>query len=313
MEIDSIWNLKYRPKTIEDIILPKDVKKYFEDIKKTQNKDIPHIMLASPQGQGKTTLALIIVNDVLNCQYIYINGSEENGIEILRNKILSFIETKSIDGNIKIVILDEASGLTSTMQNGLKNVMEEYSKYARFIFCCNEPNKIIAPIHSRCIRFDVLPDNESILKRCLYILKTEQITTTKEELSRAVGLIKRFSPDIRQVLNYLQRYSKTGELLITAEDNLLEYYKEIYTRIINKENLLDIRKYIIQNELKFGSQYDELLKGLFNCFYNNVEFPLDLKKQVMLTIIESLKDHVYVLDKELNFFGCLIKLSKVLE
>ena len=138
---DSLWVEKYRPKTLGDIILSDDNLSIIEKYQ-TEN-EIPNLLFAGCQGVGKTTLAKILVNDVLECQYLYINASDENGIDTIRSKVTQFAQTRSLDGKIKVIILDECDGLSQDAQRALRNTMEEYAEITRFILTANYSHRII--------------------------------------------------------------------------------------------------------------------------------------------------------------------------
>ena len=165
--LNSIWTEKYRPKTLNEMVLSPDNRNYFSSLK----GEVPNLLFIGTPGIGKTTIAKVIVQDILKCQYLYINASDENGIDTIRNKVNNFSQTKSFDGNIKIVILDECDGITIDGQRALRNTMEEYSAYTRFILTANYKHKIIPPIQSRAQCFDLNPVISDVVTRIGYILK----------------------------------------------------------------------------------------------------------------------------------------------
>ncbi len=152
---NSLWVEKYRPRKLTEYVgnehLVKKVGSYIK------NDDIPHLLLYGKAGTGKTTLARIIVNDILGCNFLYINASDESGIDVIRHNITNFAQTKSFDGGIKVVILDEADGLTPQAQAALRNTMETYAKYCRFILTANYRHKIIPALQSRCQSLNLKP------------------------------------------------------------------------------------------------------------------------------------------------------------
>ena len=165
---------KYRPKTLVDIVLTNEERLYFESLK--SKEEIPNLLFAGNPGTGKTTLGKIIANDILDCQYLYINASDENGIDTIRSKVIGFASTKSLDGKLKLVLFDECDALTLDSQKALRNVIEEYSENTRFIFTCNYLFKIIPALQSRCQIFNLAPPLDGVLNRVVSILKNEGIT-----------------------------------------------------------------------------------------------------------------------------------------
>lgn len=319
MNIDKIWSVAYRPQTLTDIFLSEDVFSYFDNIKKSESPNIQNTIFYGSAGGGKSSLARIIVKDVLrDNEYIIINASEENGIEIVRNKIQNFIQTRSFVGGVKTVILEEAESLSysssggrSGSQNALKEMMEEYSDNARFIFTTNNIQGIIEPIISRCITFKITATYEQLLKRVIFILKNEKIKVGADQIDKLKNLVKNCVPDFRRAINTVQKCSLSGSLVIPDKLDDSEIIEKVYKDLIACADIFDVRKYIIENEARFDGDYRNLLKGLFNQFYDN--YPSnDKKKIVLLILVEGLKDNGYVLDKEINFFGNLIKIEQLL-
>jgi len=203
---NNLWVQKYRPSTLDEMVLSEENRKFFSSIK----DEIPNLLFVGTPGIGKTTIAKIIVQDILKCQYLYINASDENGIDTIRSKVSGFSQTKSIDGALKVVILDEADGITIDGQRALRNTMEEYSAFTRFILTANYKHKIIPAIQSRTQYFDLSPDIHSVVNRVLLILKKEKITIPSTEQVNLVRIIKDNFPDIRKIINTIQKYSISG-------------------------------------------------------------------------------------------------------
>jgi DNA polymerase III delta prime subunit len=268
------------------------------------------LLFVGNPGTGKTTLARIIVNDVLGCNYLYINASDESGIDTIRHSITNFAQTKSFDGKVKVVILDEADGLTTQAQSALRNTMETYAKYCRFILTANYKHKIIPALQSRCQALDIKPVVELAVKRCYNILKDEKITVPEEQKKKFVQLVKRHFPDLRKTINELQKNIIDSELCIVSVTGDNELLEAVYKKIASK-NSLEARRYLIENEDRFQGDYDTLLGNYLNFIYTaNIE---DLKKKEMIAIIA---DHLYksafVVDKEINAFACLVNLENTL-
>ena len=224
MKKEFLWVEKYRPLNIDDCILPKSLIRTFREF--VNNNEIPNLLLCGTAGVGKTTIARALCEQ-LDSDYILINGSEESGIDTLRNKIKNFASTVSLTGGRKVVILDEADYLNpQSTQPALRGFIEEFSKNCRFIFTCNFANRIISPLHSRCsvIEFKI-PKKETpevardFMVRVQGILDQERVEYDPKVI---VELITKHIPDWRRVLNELQRYSASG----TIDVGILTNWKE---------------------------------------------------------------------------------------
>tara|TARA_R100001377_G_C3186157_1_gene108645 strand:+ start:670 stop:1593 length:924 start_codon:yes stop_codon:yes gene_type:complete len=305
VDFDKIWVEKYRPHKLDDLILDDKslrVVKQFED-------EIPNLLFVGSPGTGKTTLARIIVNDILGCNFLYINASDESGIDVIRHNITNFAQTKSFDGGIKVVILDEADGLTPQAQAALRNTMETYAKYCRFVLTANYKHKIIPALQSRCQSLDIKPVVDQAAKRCFNILKLEHVKVSEEQKKKFVILVKKHFPDLRKTINEIQKSIVDGELCIdsNASDN------ELLAKVMQgvRTNSLGLRKYLIENEDRFQGDYDTLLANFLDFLYEQ-DLP-DMKKKEMIVIIA---DHLYksafVVDKEINAFACLVSLEKAI-
>lgn len=304
---NSLWVESYRPKKLSDLILSDSNKTFFSNI----SESTPHLLFYGKSGTGKTSLAKILVKDVLKCQYLYINASDENGVDTIRNKVITFSQTKSIDGNKKVIILDEFCGTTPEAQRILRNVMEEYSDNVRFILTANFKEKIIDPIKSRCSMFNLQPSIDDMVKRCCYILKSENVIVSEEQKPLLINLINNQYPDLRNIINSIQKFSITGKLLIDFNDSVKLLTDYIYNSLYKKIDLYAIRKKIIEEETKFNSDYQLLLKELFEFFYSSNIHDMK-KKNILMDIGEYMYRDVTVLDKEINFFCCIISLYKII-
>jgi len=303
---NNLWVEKYRPKTLGEMVLSPENRNYFSSLK----GEVPNLLFVGTPGIGKTTIAKIIVQDILQCQYLYINASDENGIDTIRSKVSGFSQVKSIDGNIKIVILDEADGITIDGQRALRNTMEEYSAYTRFILTANYKHKIIPAIQSRTQYFDLDPNISDVVGRVLTILKAENITIPATEKTNLVKVIKDNFPDIRKTINTFQKYCVTGTLQVTNNINTKGITSDIH-EFIKSNKLIDLRKYLIENESDFQSDYSSVLKGYLNFLYES-DVKDDKKREAIIVIAEYLYRDALVLDKEINAYACFLNLSKLI-
>jgi len=304
---NNLWVEKYRPSKLDDMVLSNDNKLYFKSLK----DEVPNLLFVGTPGIGKTTIAKIIVQDILKCQYLYINASDENGIDTIRSKVSSFSQTRSIDGKVKVVILDEADGITLDGQRALRNTMEEYSGFTRFILTANYKHKIIPAIQSRTQYFDLTPPLQEVSGRVVSILKQEKIKVPDTEKTKLIKVIKDNYPDIRKTINLIQKYSVTGTLSITTNIDTNEIAKIIFEHI-SSNKLIELRKYLIENETDFQGDYASLLKTFLNALYDSPKVKEDNKRKAIIVIAEHLYRDAFVLDKEINAFACLCQLQELI-
>lgn len=261
---------KYRPTTLDNLI--GFVPTFSID------ESLPHLLLFGPPGVGKTTFAKIIIN-MLKCDYIILNSSEERGIDVIREKVKTFACTQSRDKNIKIIIMDEADATTADAQNSLRNLMETYSSNCRFILTANYPTKIIDPIQSRCVKVDFSNINKNdIINRLEFICNKENIPFERVALEK---IVERNGSDIRSSINKLEEL-KTGVLLdklnneITAAARVFEF--------IVKNDFINAR----QMYLDYNPDNEQFLKDIYEVVFNS-ENTLDYKKMAILEICEAYK------------------------
>jgi DNA polymerase III delta prime subunit len=297
---NNLYVERYRPKTLTDIVLTTEERQYFESLK--SKEEIPNLLFAGNPGTGKTTLSKIIATDILDCQYLYINASDENGIDTIRSKVIGFASTKSLDGKLKIVLFDECDALTLDSQKALRNVIEEYSHNTRFIFTCNYLFKIIPALQSRCQIFNLTPPLDGVLNRVVAILKNEGITVPDTEKQKLVELVRSGYPDMRRVINDIQKFSYTGTL--TIKDNQVKgIANKVVQKIKGKVTPSELRKYVIEREQEFSGDYLQLLKEMFE-----VMFESESDANSLLIISEGMYKDAIVIDKEINWFSTCLKL-----
>tara|TARA_R110002074_G_scaffold123683_1_gene259383 strand:- start:6419 stop:7348 length:930 start_codon:yes stop_codon:yes gene_type:complete len=291
---------KYRPKTIDECVLPKSIKKTFNQM--VSNGEITNLLLCGSAGTGKTTVARALCNE-LDCDYILINGSEESGIDVLRTKIKKFASTMSFENKTKVVILDEADYLNpNSTQPALRAFIEEFSANCRFIFTCNFKNRIIEPLHSRTtvveFRLDKADKPEMAMqfhKRMKDILDIEEIKYSDKVLAE---LLKKHFPDYRRVLNELQRYSIGGVIDEGILSNLAEMNVKGLIDALKDKDFKKMRQWVANN-------VDTDPQGIYRKVYDAL---IDKVKQVphlVLLIADYQYKAAFVSDQEINLTACL--------
>lgn len=300
-----LWVEKYRPKTLSDCILPIDTKKIFEGIKK--EGVVPNMMFYGKPGTGKTTLARALAND-LDSEYIIINCSEENGIDVLRTKIRNYASTISLNGNKKIVILDEFDYANAqSIQPALRGAIEEFHKNCRFIMTCNYKNRIIEALHSRCTGIDFsVPAAEkpqiatAMLQRLEYILSEEKIPYEKAVLA---NLVKKHFPDMRRIINELQKYSSYGKIDVgILAQGSSESYKELIGYMKNKD-FTSCRKWVVQN---LDLNTTDFFKKLYNELYTALK-PNSVPQAIVI-VGEYQYKSAFAADQEINTMAMVIQI-----
>lgn len=304
----QLWVDKYRPKTLNDVVLDTEVRNVLKSY--ISKKTIPNLLFSGSAGKGKTTLARVLVNE-LDATYLYINASVENGVDVMRNKIRDFCNSVAINGGIKIVILDEMDGMSSSVgsgasaQDALRQIIEESSTDTRFILTCNFLNKVIEPIKSRCVPMNVRHSHNDVIARCIQIIKSEGIKTDKETMTCFIdNVIKSFYPDIRSIINNLERWCISGIMTpmnISEAGDMQKIVSEIMT-LIKSRNAKAVRELCISNETMFSGDYEKLTGELFNAF--------DSKPIEQVAIADGLYKMGVVLDKEIQFYALILKLCE---
>lgn len=305
MTNEFLWVEKYRPKTVQECVLPAGLTKTFNDIASTG--ELPNMMFSGTAGVGKTTVAKALCN-MLDLDYIIINGSEEGNIDTLRGKIKQFASTVSLHGSYKVVILDEADYLNpQSTQPALRGFIEEFSNNCRFILTCNFKNRIIEPLHSRCSVYEfAIPNSEKptiaggMFNRVIHILNNEGVSYDKKVVAE---LVNRYFPDFRRVINECQRYSVSGNIdsgiLVNLSDqnvsNLMGYLKT--------KNFKSMRKWVVDN-------IDTEPQAIFRTIYDSMSDHLKPQSipQVVLILADYQYKNAFVADHELNVVACLTEI-----
>ena len=307
MRDEFLWVEKYRPKTIEDCILPENTKKTFLDF--LERGEVPNLLLAGPAGCGKTTVAKALCNQ-LGVDVYVINGSDEGRfLDTVRNSAKNFASTVSLssDAKHKVIIIDEADNTTPDVQLLLRASIEEFSKNCRFIFTCNYKNKIIEPLHSRCavVEFSVNAKQKPQLQSEFFnrlngILDTERIQSDKKVL---LELINKHFPDWRRILNECQRYSVGGQI----DSGILAHFSDVkvddLVKNLKEKNFAEVRKWCVDN---LDNDPAVLLRRIYDSLYTSL-VPSTIPAAVLI-IAKYQYQIAFVADQEINLLACLTEI-----
>lgn len=299
-----LWVERYRPRVIEDCILPEAVKKQFKQF--ISKKEIPNLLLSGSAGTGKTTIARALCNE-LDCDYIIINGSDEGRqIDTLRTKIKQFASAVSFEGKTKVVILDEADYMNrDSVQPALRGFIEQFAENCRFIFTCNYANRLIDPLHSRTtvIDFKLAPSDRPVLaskflKRMEYILDTEGVEYSQRVLAE---LLNKHFPDYRRVLNELQRYSVGGII----DEGILSNFQEVNAKALieslREKDWRKMRQWVANN---VDTDPQAIFRQIYDVLLPEVKSPARL----VLDIADYQYKAAFVADQEINLTACLTQI-----
>ena len=304
-----LWTEKYRPKTIDECILPERLKTPFQEY--VNQKNIPNLLLSGGAGVGKTTVAKAMCNEI-GCDYIVINGSDESGIDVFRTKIKNYASSMSLSGGRKVIIIDEADYLNpNSTQPALRNAIEEFASNCSFIFTCNFKNRIIEPLHSRCavIEFGLMNGEKakmagSFFKRIQSVLQSEKVDYDDAVIAE---LVKKHFPDFRRIINEMQRYSQFGKI----DSGILVQMGDVeisnIVKFIKDKDFGAIRKWVATTEIDAATLYRKLYDGLYD-----VLKPQSIPQAVII-IADYQYKQAFVADPEINTVACLTELMVSVE
>ena len=303
-----LWVEKYRPQKIDDCVLPEALKKTFKEY--IIKGELPNFLLCGTAGTGKTTVAKALCNEI-GAEYMFINGSEESGIDVLRTKIKSFASSVSLTDAKKVVILDEADYLNpNSTQPALRAFIEEFANNCRFIFTCNFKNRIIAPLHSRTavIEFKLTKADRPkmagrFMKRLSDILATENVTFDEKVVAE---VLKKHFPDYRRVLNELQRYSVSG----TIDEGILVNVQEVNMKelvaSLKSKDFKKMRNWVVDN---IDNDPNLIFRKIYDTILDEVKYP----SQLVLLLADYQYKAAFAANPEINLVACLAEIMAGME
>lgn len=301
----SLWAEKYRPSTIDNYICDDQLRNIVKDF--ISRKDIPHLLFHGSAGTGKTTLAKILTSNI-PCDVMYVNASDNTGVDFVRDKIKPFASSMGFH-DLKVVILDEADYMSTNSQASLRNLMETYSKNTRFILTCNYVEKIIAPLISRSQVFKLEPP--AMKDVAVYVKNILDSENIKYSMPDIASVTKDMYPDVRKIVNFLQQSSTSGILkLVATQSANVDLKNKIIVSLKNSKNnpkaFNEIRQIVNDSGVKM---FEELYSELYD---RAEEFASGKEINVIIEVSESIYQSAMVVDKEITFMACIAKLIKVL-
>jgi DNA polymerase III delta prime subunit len=308
MREDFLWVEKYRPRKLDDCILPDEQLNTFRQFVATG--EIPNMLLCGSAGVGKTTIARAICEE-LGCDYIVINGSEESGIDVLRTKIREFASSVSFSGKTKVVILDEADYLNpNSTQPALRAFIEEFANNCRFIFTCNFKNRIIAPLHSRTavIEFKLTKADRPkmagrFMKRLGDILEAESVQYDDKVVAE---VLKKHFPDYRRVLNELQRYSVGGTIDAGILANVQEINMKELVDALRGKDFKKVRQWVVDN---IDNDSGIIFRKIYDTLLDDVKYPAAL----IVLLADYQYKSAFATNQEINLVACLVEIMAGVE
>ena len=301
----SLWVEKYRPTTLDTYIGNEHLKSKVEVY--LESGDLPHLLLFGKAGTGKTTLAKLLVKNI-NCDYLYINASDERKLEMVRDKVKNFASTIGFS-DLKVIILDEADYITPASQAALRNLMETFSKHCRFILTCNYVERIIDPIQSRCQSFQIIPpDRKQVAVHMSNILQSENVTSDNKDI---VTLVNGGYPDIRRVINSAQRQVVNGKLvideaMITQNDYKLSLLEILKTQD-KKNSFKNIRQLIADSKV---TDFSDLFRLMFDTID---DWGKGHVAECILLLSQYQQSDAVVVDKEINIMAMFTEIIGVIK
>lgn len=305
---EFLWTEKYRPKKIDDCVLPANIKQTFKDYVK--QGELPTFLLCGSAGTGKTTVAKALCEEI-GAEYLFINGSDEGrSIDILRTTIKAFASTVSLTDAKKMIIIDEADYMNAqSIQPALRSFIEEFSNNCRFIFTCNYVNRIIEPLRSRCAVIDFKIESKdkpklaaTFFKRAVEILKNENVEFDQKVVAE---LITKHFPDYRRVLNELQRYAASGKIDAGILVNLSEESFKELVKLLRDKNFTEVRKWVGKNS---DVESSFLFRNLYD-YSSSVMEPSSIPELILILAGYQYKA-AFVVDQEINTMACLTEIMR---
>jgi DNA polymerase III delta prime subunit len=302
--LHTILNEKWRPDTLEGYICRDETKLKFEEFIKQQ--DIPHLLFAGKPGAGKTTIAKILVKNI-DCDYLYINATDERSIDVMRDKVGAFAAAGSFKP-LKIVILDEATHILQAGQVILLNMMETYSLTTRFILTGNYPERLIDPLRSRCQEFDLAPPSKKVIAQHISVILDKE--NIEYEIPDLVTIVNKYFPDFRKIINNCQKYTIDGVLKLDTMSNTDDNYKDALLAELNKPSVKsfnNIRQIIANTDLE---DFDDVYKFL----YEKLNEYSNGNEGIIICYLEEYMYHAtFRLDKEINIMACIAKILETIK
>ena len=301
--LHTILNEKYRPDTLEGYICKDEVKVKFQEF--IDNQDLPHILFAGKPGAGKTTLAKILVNNI-DCDFLYINATDERSIDIMRDKVGAFAAAGSFKP-LKIVILDEATHILQASQVILLNMMETYSLTTRFILTGNYAERLIEPLRSRCQEFDLSPPSKKVVAQHISVILDKE--NIKYEVSDLVTIVNKFYPDFRKIINNCQKYTVDGTLTLDNSVNLTDDYQ---VKILDELKKPSVKSFNLIRQIIANAEVDDF-ESLYKFLYDKLsEYANGNEGYIICIIEEGMYRAHFVLDKEINIMSTISRILEII-